>query len=137
MTRQVSAVGPLHTKLAVLALALVAFFAAMVSFVDQGIAAPAASETSPAGVKTDAESGEGLLDTEADLPELQEFMQSGPNDVRDIVVLDNGFLIATGAAIVRYQYSGDTPKASSVYTSRHGLPSGNCYLLRRDADGGV
>jgi hypothetical protein len=116
---------------------MAACFAANLSVVEPGMADPPASEVRPAGIRADTENGESFLDTEADLPELQEFMQSGPNDVRDILVLNNGFLIATGAAIIRYQYSDDTPKATSVYTSRNGLPSDNGYLLKRDADGGV
>ena len=72
----------------------------------------------------------------ADLPELQTYMQSGPNDI-DILVVDDGFLVATGAAVLRDRYSGDTPTPAAVYTARDGLPSGNCFLLRGDAEGGI
>jgi len=126
MAWQVPAVGSIHAKLTVSVLALVAFFAVDLTAVNRGMGAAAASEAPPSGAQPDAANGEGLLDMEADLPELHEFMQSGPNDVRDITVVENGFIIATGAAIVRYQYSDDTPKATSVYTSQHGLPTGNC-----------
>ena len=77
------------------------------------------------------------MDQDADLPELQTFMQSGPNDVRDILVVDDGVLVATGAGIVHYRYSGEMPAPAALYTDRDGLPSGNCYLLEQDADGGV
>jgi hypothetical protein len=90
----------------------------------------------PAGKVDNAPPG-GLLDENADLPELQGFFQSGPNDVRDILVVDDGLLVATGSGILRYRYSGDMPRAVTVYTTQHGLPSDNCYLFGRDADGGI
>lgn len=136
MTKQVSTVGFFRPRSAHGVLALVAVVAA-ISAARIGVAAPAASGAEPATVKMEAGGGERFLDPEADLPELQGFMQSGPNDVRDIAVVDNGFLVATGAGIIRYRYSGDVPQATFVYTSQHGLPTGNCYLLQRDANGGI
>ena len=100
-------------------------------------AAKEACETGKPTGKPSPDLRGSLLDEDADLPELQTFMQSGPNDVRDILVVDDGFLAATGTAIIRYRYSGDVPVASATYTDRDGLPSGNCYLLKKDADGGT
>lgn len=63
--------------------------------------------------------------------------QAGPDDIRNILVTDSGFLSATGAGIVRYEVKGGVPMASSQYAARDGLPSSNCFVLKLDAKGGV
>ena len=137
MSKRILRPGCLWTRLSALNLTCLVVLASCFCGPNWHIAQGNAAEPAAADNEDVATEGKSFLDRDADLPELQTFLQSGPNDVRDILVVDDGFLVATGTAIIRYRYSGDTPVAAALYTARDGLPCGNCYLLKRDADGGI
>jgi len=63
--------------------------------------------------------------------------QGGPNDIRSILVTKDGFLVATGGGILRYEYADGPPRMAREYTVDDGLPSDNCWILKEDADGGI
>lgn len=113
-------------------MAIVAFLVVLTSVVDRATAADPATPPVPATPDSDDDDPDVI----ADLLDRRVLLQ-GPNDVRDILTVENGFLVATGTAIIRYQYFGDMPRAVAVDTADHGLPSGNCYSLCRDANGGA
>ena len=63
--------------------------------------------------------------------------QGGADDVRAILILDDGFLVATGAGVARYAVTDGRPSLKASYSVEDGLPSDNCYLLKMDSAGGV
>ena len=105
------------------------------------LAAPlgCAAEPTPVPPTADLKEPEDfeLLDPSKELPELHVPWPGGPNDVRDILVVDDGFMVATGGGILYCRYEPDGPKVIADYGPADGLPSGNCYSLAQDADGGI
>ncbi|MCK4625891.1 MAG: hypothetical protein KAV00_11315 [Phycisphaerae bacterium] len=79
----------------------------------------------------------GLLDLDGEVPELHTYRQSGPNDIRDVLVMEDGILAATGGGIVHYAFAGDGVTIKDEYTTAKGLPSDNCFMLRQDAEDGI
>ena len=93
-----------------------AIVVAVIGYFPSFVASQVVEKTrSPAEAVTNG--GQAEPETEPSVPYLTRLKSSGPNDVRDILVIDDGFLVATGTAIIRYQYDNETPNATAVYTT--------------------
>lgn len=99
-------------------------------------AEPASGPSSPPAAQTQSISEFEAFDSNGTLPEFK-IPHAGPDDTRDILLTDGGFLAATGNGIFRYEIRGGEPKATARYVASDGLPSANCLSLRADATGGI
>ncbi len=59
------------------------------------------------------------------------------NDVRDLLVLDNGFMAATGDGILHYEHVENGAELLAHYTVADGLPTSECHLLKTDSEGKI
>ncbi|MHC4715844.1 MAG: hypothetical protein ACYS5V_02645, partial [Planctomycetota bacterium] len=133
MNREATAIKPLWVPFVLfVVVSMIAAIAGCESSARQGSRTPSFQPRSEEDIDAS-----GIIDPDGTVPELGRFTHSGANDIRDILLVDGGFLVATGKGTVRYALKADGPALVGEYFHTDGLPSDNCFLLKLDAAGGV